>query len=62
MTTKVKIEITEAHKPVEVRVYSRGSEGILVHSGTDVVLSKVGDSIEYYVFDGQALEVHEVQP
>lgn len=56
MTTKVKIEVTQAHLPVLITQVLEGAEPLLqLHS-----LHKVGDSLEFYVHGKQHLVVREL--
>lgn len=57
MTTKVKIEIVQAHLPVAIDLQRPDGSVQILH-----ILSEPGQIAEEYVHSGQSLIVREIQP
>lgn len=55
MTTRVKVEITQAHRPVVVEIL--GSDGLVARTAT---LHVLGEKLEEYVHSNQLLRVREM--
>jgi len=63
MTTRVTIQISHAHQPVEVKVLSRNAAGQFVPAAMPPTrIEREGDVVTFHVHGNQRLQVVEVEP
>lgn len=62
MTTRVTIQISHAHQPVEVQVLSRNAAGQFVPAAMPPTrIEREGDVVTFHVYANQRLQVVEVE-